>query len=490
MAKAQPLRWVALLLILIGVGWRFHLLGADVRFHPDEAYYAAFARAFAVRGDVLLVGNLDKPPLALWGQALMMATMGVTVDENGLRHLDLLQGEFVARLWSGYASVLILAVGYRLAHDALSYQQAISVLAGLSLSPLLIAFSSTTFTDTPMILFGMLAVMLAFRRRVTWSGVCLALAYGNKQQALLLVPLVALVLVHRVDIRRWQEWARFALGFGGIMGLLMLYDGLRPPPSIFALATQHNQPQRWLVPLGELPMRAVAWWKVLRWTGVTALALVFPFRLASPLMRLVHVWLIGYVLLHWLSEVRIYDRYVLLIEPFLILMVVAVVYTGFPRRAPIILGVMFMLMIPFAWYASTARLPIGGDRGQHQGIVELAHYLNGREFGAIVYDRWLGWELNYYLGEWTDKRRAYYPTPFAMLNDPTLLVADVAPRYFPAPLDVGFGAWQQALHTLGYQVCEGYRQDGFVVYVLLERYQLQHHPSYRENAQSACMNQR
>ena len=111
MAKAFASRWFVVVLILIGAVWRFHLLGADVRFHADEAYYSAFARAFAVRGDVLLVGNLDKPPLALWGQALMMATVGVTVDENGLRHLDLLPGEIVARLWSGYASVLILAVG-------------------------------------------------------------------------------------------------------------------------------------------------------------------------------------------------------------------------------------------------------------------------------------------------------------------------------------------------------------------------------------------
>lgn len=486
MAKVRYPFGLVIALILLGSGLRAGLLTDAVRFHPDEASYASFARAFAVRGDWLLTGNLDKTPLALWGQAMLMATVGVTVDDNGLRHLDLLQGEFTARLWSFFASVLMLAVGYRLARDALSATGGMWTLAGLSLSPLLIAFSATAFTDSPMILFGMLAMVMAWRKRPLWAGLCLALAYGSKQQAVLYVPLVLAFLA--VRLRGWdcQAYTRFALGAGGILALLTLYDMLRPDPSIFTLATQHNQPDRWLIAWRELPMRAVAWWEVARWTGIGLVAMVFPLRLPSVPTRLVRGWLIGYALLHLLTDVRIYDRYVLLMEPCLILITVAVVHQGFRRHAPLILGGVWVATLPWAWYASTAQLPIGGDRGKHDGIMELAYYLNEREFGAIVYDRWLGWELNYYLGEWTDKRRAFYPTPTAMLQDPALLVADVAPRYFPAPSGVAFGAWQQAFESLGFFVCEGYRQTGFVVYVLLERDQLDHDARYRENALKAC----
>jgi len=486
LAKVRHSFGIVIALILLGSGLRAGLLTGAVRFHPDEASYASFARAFAVRGDWLLTGNLDKPPLALWGQAVLMATVGVTLDDNGLRQLDLLQGEFTARLWSFYASVFTLAVGYRLARDTLSPTGGMWTLAGLSLSPLLIVFSATAFTDSPMILFGMLAMVMAWRKRPLWAGLCLALAYGNKQQAIVFVPLVVAFLAVRFRGWDWRAWTRFVLGSGSILILLVIYDGLRPDPSIFALATQHNQPERWLVTWWELPTRAVAWWEVARWAAIGLMAMVFPLRLPTVPMRLMRGWLIAYVLLHMLTDVRIYDRYVLLIEPFLLLTAVAIVHQQSSKHAPLILGGVWVAMLPIAVYASTAQLPIGGDRGKHDGIIELAHYVNEREFGAIVYDRWLGWELNYYLGEWTDKRRAYYPTPFALLKDPALLVADVAPRYFPAPSGVAFGAWQQAFESLGFVVCEGYRQTGFVVYVLLERDQLEDDPRYHENALKAC----
>ncbi|MEM6285142.1 MAG: hypothetical protein AAF787_23320, partial [Chloroflexota bacterium] len=86
--------------------------------------------------------------------------------------------------------------------------------------------------------------------------------------------------------------------------------------------------------------------------------------------------------------------------------------------------------------------------------------------GAIVYDRWLGWELNYYLGGWSDKRRAYYPTIAEMIADPEIYVPDVAPRYLPAPHDAPAAAWLAELHAAGFESCVGYRDVLFTVYVL------------------------
>jgi hypothetical protein len=54
---------ISLPILLLGIGLRFHALARDMRFHPDEALFATFARAAAVKGDWLLHGSLDKTPL-------------------------------------------------------------------------------------------------------------------------------------------------------------------------------------------------------------------------------------------------------------------------------------------------------------------------------------------------------------------------------------------------------------------------------------------
>src|SRR5207244_3845209 len=113
---------------------------------------------------------------------------------------------------------------------------------------------------------------------------------------------------------------------------------------------------------------------------------------------------------HWLVAVNIYDRYLLLILPPLVLLIArglsrltqVINNTKAPAFAIIILAA---ICIPTAWAASEDQLPIGGDRGRHNGIEQVADYLNSQRLGAIVYDHWLGWELSYYMGTWSDKRR-------------------------------------------------------------------------------------
>jgi len=188
---------------------------------------------------------------------------------------------------------------------------------------------------------------------------------------------------------------------------------------------------------------------------------------------------------------NIYDRYMLTVMPLLAVLVGVGLAgwfrgTGAENGVPTgwLIFVLAAVMLPGAWGASRGSLPIGGDRGQHDGIIALADYLNGREFGAIVYDRWLGWELDYYLGGWTDKRRAYYPNPRVMAADPALDVPDVAPRYFPAPTDVDVEPWLAALARAGFETCTAYAQEGFVVYALHQGAAVE--PSAAALAATAC----
>ncbi len=499
--------------LLIAAFLRAHLLGLDGRFHPDEALFAAFARDAAVRGEWLLPGNLDKTPLSIYLQAALMLVMGNRWD-GAVWVLDVQQGEFVARLVGVYTGVLLVALTGRLAHT-LTRSRGAAVTAALlvALSPYGIAFSASAFTDMPMVLFGVLALWAAVTGRGVWAGVALALAYACKQQGLLFAPLVVGA--------SWRTRRCAPLEFGGafaaVIAPLIVWDAMRPYPSVLLLAFQNNAPDAPLVPPGEWLPRIGAWWALLRWmfggallTGVVLLLAAWGTVRGPALLRWLGAYVVGYGLLHLLVPLNVYDRYVLPVVPLVAILaawgLVAVgrfvanalrispanthkglapldplfslciadrtagcragkLCRGVGQR-PMLPLLLAILLTPGAWAAANNTLPIGADKGQHDGIIALADYLNGREFGAIVYDRWLGWQLNYYLGGWSDKRRAYYPTPQQMATDPALTVPDVAPRYLPAPRTADVTPWLAALGEAGFTSCVGYRDANFVVYVL------------------------
>jgi hypothetical protein len=85
---------------------------------------------------------------------------------------------------------------------------------------------------------------------------------------------------------------------------------------------------------------------------------------------------------------------------------------------------------------------------------------------TVIYDRWLGWELGYYLGQWHDKRMVYYPTPDLLVKD-ALRLCEIGPRYFPAPAAQSVGPWLDALREAGIEVDRTFSNEGFVVYRLL-----------------------
>ena len=84
----------------------------------------------------------------------------------------------------------------------------------------------------------------------------------------------------------------------------------------------------------------------------------------------------------------------------------------------------------------------------------------------MIYDRWLGWELRYYLGQWHDKRMVYYPTPESLVRD-ALALCEIGPRYFPAPASKPVGRWLDALRHAGFSIRQPYASPQFVVYQLI-----------------------
>nr|MBA3873962.1 hypothetical protein [Anaerolineae bacterium] len=254
--------------------------------------------------------------------------------------------------------------------------------------------------------------------------------------------------------------------------------------SMWTLATVNNDPGR-LVRLDELLPRLLEWsyyGQYLIGAGLVTLTLgVIALvglvkqarkRLSSDtcIDALLTAFIVIYMLVHWLVAINIYDRYLLLILPPVALLLAR----GLSRLSQsvknvkmqaLVAVILLAICLPSAWAASEDKLPIGGDRSQNNGIEQVADYLNSKRLGAIVYDHWLGWELGYYMGTWSDKRRVYYPTPQALAND-ALLQADRAPRYFVVPDWADGQAWLDALREARFKVAETYHHAPFAVYEL------------------------
>lgn len=460
--------WQCALLLLLAAALRTPLLTGTVRFHPDEAFFAAFAQAAAARGEWLLTGNLDKTPLAIYAQALSFLAVGVQWD-GAVWQLDAQRGEFAARLPAYYASLLLVALWAAWARQMHGTRSAgLWAAALLSLSPYAIAFAPTAFTDVPMLLCLSFSLYFAHRGRGVWAGVGLALAYGCKQQALLFVMLPPLLLsLHPRAVRRIIHYT-LPLILGA--ALLAAWDAARPEASVWALAAANNTPDSaWTAPVQTWGARGAAWAWLSRelfgvgvLTGGVLLAAAVGVWRGGAAARMVALYALGYAVLHTVLNFNHYDRYVLPLLPLIALLAARTL----PHMGRWLGAAALGLMLLAAVQASVGHPTLGGDKGQHAGIIALANDLNAREFGAIIYDRWLGWELNYYLGAWSDKRRAYYPTVEALLADEAPYLPDVAPRYLPAPINAPHEAWIGALGQAGFEVWQVYEAQGFVVYAL------------------------
>jgi 4-amino-4-deoxy-L-arabinose transferase-like glycosyltransferase len=489
--RRAAVRWLAVLILLLGAGFRFSALGRDARFHPDEALFATFARRASVQGDWLLPGNLDKPPLALYASALSMALAGVTTNAAGVLDLNPYTGEFAARLPSALAGVLWVALMMALAQRL--YRRTVFTLwTGLfaALSPMAILFGASAFTDSWMLLWMTAALWAVAGARWAWSGVLIGLAFASKPQGLFYLPLALGigVALHGVS---WRGAGRLLVGASAVIALTALWTGLRAPwPSWWALAAANNTPAG-LVPAADWGARAEAWLGFARglFGPATFLLLLFigAFSLRSlfrrPRTRTMNVDLalalfaLAYALLHTLISFNIYDRYWLPLLPVLSLLgsragvwVYSLITRWIPRAelqfvaialAVVLLGAAFDAGRGQPGYASET----GSSFSAQPAIDSVAAWLAGQHVAAVIYDHWLGWQLDYYLGPWSDKRRVYFPDPQAMAAHAAQL-DERQPRFFPIPNRADAAPWLDSLAQAGFSAEAAFEAGSITVYRL------------------------
>lgn len=472
------MRYRLLILLLAGC---FQVTGLvrDVRFHPDEAYFMTFARNASVNGDWMLSGALDKPPLSIYSSALSMMFIGTTTDANGVLHLDSRIGEFSARLPNVLLAILLVAILMRLTFTVYGDARTAQI-AGLLLatSPYLLAFGATAFTDMMLLFWLVVALWMSRSGHGIRAGLALALALWSKQQAVFYLPLiVACIIASRHEEPRPYKVLRFVFSLGIGVICLLLWDNARPETSIFLLGTINNSPDTLLAPVTSIGERLAIWLNLaslLVSEGIiTVLVVAISVFVYGRHMRerercigwdtLFLSFIFIYSVIHIFTALNQYDRYLLPMLP----LVVMLCARGIARFLGhwMASGALVVVMVTLGVMGVSNGYPIGGDGVNYGGIDEVATYLNRKPVATVIYDRWLGWELGYYMGQWTDKRRVYFPTP-RELADGAVKLKEIGDRYLVAPKEQALDAWLDALETAGFTVVLDWEHERFVVYRL------------------------
>lgn len=464
-----------IILLLAAVLYTGSLISYE-RFHPDEAFFMTFARNAAVQGDGGLHGSLDKPPLAIYINAAALTFLALTTNQNGVLQLDVHRGEFAARITGLWMTLLWLSVLMRFAWS-LYRDQHVARFMGLLVagSPLVIAFAPTAFMDIPMLLFATLSLWGAAANRPAWSGTALILAFASKPQAIYFVPLILLILIERnigkpdrLTISRQLTHWTIPILIG--LSILGAWDASRNDTSVFALGAANNLPAgSFWVSQSEWFHRFWEWLSYSQYLAGDASVVMMGLMIFFLGMSLygqspeaqwkrwdltMLLWAVGYSAFHIITRQNIYDRYLLfLVIPLGLVAARSLTYLrrwNVENRLLPVFGAVALLLALSAYHAAMGEIPVGGDRGDYDEIDTFADYLNEWPVATVIYDRWLGWELGYYIGPWSNKRRVYYPTPEA-LADGAIALPECGRRLFITPDNKDSAPWLEALQEAEFQ---------------------------------------
>ncbi len=494
--------------LLLGLVLRVWQLGW-FPLREDEALYGYWARLIASGRDVMLERvAVDKPPFFLYALARWFEWFGAT--------------DLAGRSFNIMISFLTMILVWRLAHRVYGAAGGLWSLAFFALSPFAISFAATMYMDPMLTAWIVLALWLASWRLGFLAGLALGMGFATKQNALLFIPLVLLALPLGQWPRwwprawAWQGWsgvlwnsAGFALGWGYVWHKVWQWNNWRIlPASIPDFWTQSWHSYGGLHGVSPLawPHRLEAGGEV--WRGWGGSLVGTGVLLGLMLLATLEAWrqvraragadaphparwtllLMGYSLaylaLHVVWSFQTWDRYLLPLAP-LSAMVAAQgglllwhrlrSRASFPRWGVAVL--LALMLVGGATRAAWARIPVGGDHGAYTGLLSVARYLQTHvpSYHGVIYQRWLGWQWNWYL--WDREDRVYWA-------DAAMLAEDAARDPYGYARFVVFPAWhlaekealEAALAPLGLHLEERLRvRDGTTGEVRFLVYELEPH---------------
>lgn len=420
----------------------------------DEAIYSFWAlHGWRVDPFFLTVWP-DKPPLFLGLLALAFQFWGANQASGRLLNImltlltALVVGATARRLWGAHSGFVATAL--------------------YLFNPFALSFASTVYTDPMLVLAGQGALWSALSGGSFGAGGWLAVAMMTKQQGVLYVPLIVAVLGTQPTwakegqvIRQNSRWLRFGAGALLVLAPVFYWDSSRwtvaPSPWDLSVrnygALQVLPPLQWLARSGE--WAALVWyltasWPV--WLGLGGILIILlyrsgknyfaPTRQPATVLWLA-LWSSGFLILHVVTSIQPWDRYLLPLAPLFCLWVAWLVdqfeHIALAHRAArrsVVGGLIGLcLLAPPALAAARGGLPIGGDHGDYSGLTEAIAWLK-REApaGSILYQQRLGWHYQFYLYDELAAGRIelrWFPTP-------TYLAANAAqgptaPRFLLLP---------------------------------------------------------
>ena len=470
-------RVVLLIILLLATALRIAAF-FDNHFHADEALFASWARLIAIWRDPLLLAQpVDKPPLLFYLQALAFPLFGPL--------------EWSARVPDMVASLLLVPLtavfSWRLFGSSAS---ALSAALLVAMSPMAIQFSGTAFTDP--LLCALLVAALLFvvaSPRPFWSGFCFGLAVLTKHQAWLFLPL----LTGLVWLNGWQalQWRRMAAGFLPPFLLFLAWQLVRGGGLDLWSSQLNNFGGLRLAWSWELAPRLDAWADLLSLTLGSWLMLAL-FLLSIPVVwfsspkrgdtpaladRLIILFIAGYLALHWLLAVPVWDRYLLPLVPLSAVIVgrgIGLALHWLPdhhpgRRYPgmlLILAFIAAVQMSTAVAARNGHFPVGGQRNGDSGAWEVAEYLAGTPYGTVLYDHWYSWHWQYFFidrGVYT----SWFPYPAGLVDDLDVFGKAAGDRYLVLPADDQALPVRRAVEEAGFemrQVLHTDSQPGMILY--------------------------
>ncbi len=435
-------RYALALCLLVCLGFTLSLRLLD-RFplREDEAIYSVWALHFWRQDPLFLTVWPDKPPLFLWTLALIFEWWGASPAAGRLLNImltlltALVIGATARRLW-GKPSALLATALYLL-------------------NPFAMSFAPTIYTDPMLVFAGQVALWLALTGRSLGAGIWLAVAIMTKQQGLFYAPLIGLALWHGQpsNVRRWY-W--FGLGALLVLAPILYWDSLRwaVAPSPWDLGVRNYGALQLVAPVEWLARSrawgALLWYFTASWTcwwlvGVIFLGAVgyrlralWPLALCSlqrlgqsPILWLT-AWGVGFLLLHSVTSIQRWDRYLLPLVPIFCLLVTWAIHQWCralsaawaavsPRRLWLgaLLGLLWLL--PPALTASAGGWPIGGDHGAYGGLAAALAWLQQQPVQhAILYEQKLGWQAEFYLYDQLASgayERRWFPTALYLADN-------------------------------------------------------------------------
>jgi 4-amino-4-deoxy-L-arabinose transferase-like glycosyltransferase len=385
-------------------------------FHPDEALYSWWALQIASGDDPFLLSAwVDKPPVFLYILALAFKLFGIS--------------EFSARFPGIFAGTLSVVLVWAWLRSAYGEKIALVGVSLLSFLPLPVLFSPTALTDPWLCLFIVASLWMAYSEgrpslKAFLAGFSAGLAVGTKQQGLLFAPFSLLLTSQRKKVGLPRFF--WLLGFLVPFAVVEWWDVLRwaGRPSFWerSLVTYGGLG---LVHWPELGPRLLKWLELLSWTAggpIPASILTVFFLLAlrrksypAPPDQAPLWFLAFWFTVHWLLNIQPWDRYILMVVPFLVA-IWAYGLAGVGSQKWKLVATVAILASGLLALRPDG-LPAGSNYGLYDGVEELMHYLQVEaKPGAIIYHSHLGWHLNFYLYSLPVEAR-WYPSPAELLKD-------------------------------------------------------------------------